>query len=275
MEISIITAVRNGARTIQNCLTAVRCQTVPAEHIVIDACSTDGTLDLLAAEKNPLLKFVSESDQGLYDAMNKGIALAKGDIIGILNCDDFYAHAQALERVLEVFNQAGGQSCYGDLLYVRAPERNGSARNGRIEVSEGVFRLHGERKVRFWCAGPISPRAFYWGWMPPHPAFFVRRSVYERIGKYRLDFGTAADYEFMLRALVKNGISTRYIPEVLVKMLAGGLSNVSLANRWKANRYDRQAWSMNDLRPYPWTLFLKPARKLSQWARAGASESPI
>ena len=111
----------------------------------------------------------------------------------------------------------------------------------------------------------MSARAFHWGWMPPHPTFFVRRTVYQQHGQFRLDLGTSADYELMLRLLVKHRITTRYLPQVLVKMLVGGVSNASMRNRLRANRNDRRAWSVNGLRPYPWTLWLKPMRKLGQW----------
>jgi hypothetical protein len=106
---------------------------------------------------------------------------------------------------------------------------------------------------------------FYWGWMPPHPTFFVRRRVYERHGGFRLDLGSAADYEFMLRVMVKHRIRTVYLPRVLVRMRVGGASNVTVGNRVRANRMDREAWRVNGLRPYGWTLWMKPLRKVPQW----------
>jgi glycosyltransferase len=122
-----------------------------------------------------------------------------------------------------------------------------------------------EKVVRVWRSGGFAPGKFYWGWMPPHPTFFVRRSVYQRLGGFNLDLGSAADYELMLRFLVRHRLKTAYIPEVLVKMRTGGISNRSLLNRLKANRMDRRAWEVNGLRPYPWTLPLKPLRKIGQW----------
>jgi glycosyltransferase len=263
--ISVVTVVRNGAATIVNCLESVRQQTTPAEHIVIDGQSTDGTLDLLreGQSSSPYLTFISEADKGLYDAMSKGIFRAKGDIVGQLNSDDFYASDRVLEWVVQAFADPTVESCYGDLLYVR---RTGAGEpRARIENAEGEFRLSDERVVRRWRAGSGSPRAFYWGWMPPHPTFFVRRSVYERHGMFRLDLGTAADYELMLRLLLKHRITTCYIPQVLVKMMLGGVSNSSVRNRLRANRNDRRSWAVNGLKPYPWTLLMKPLRKLSQW----------
>jgi hypothetical protein len=139
---------------------------------------------------------------------------------------------------------------YGDLVY--------------------VDREDTERVVRYWKSGDYHPRRFYWGWMPPHPAFFVRRSVYSNYGLFDLEQGSAADYELMLRFLLKYGIRPAYLPEVLVKMRRGGMSNATLANRLRANRLDRRAWVVNELQPYPWTLWMKPARKLGQWVRKGS-----
>jgi glycosyltransferase len=122
-----------------------------------------------------------------------------------------------------------------------------------------------ERVLRRWRPGSHGPRSFYWGWMPPHPTFFVRRELYHRFGGFRTDLASAADYELMLRFLVRHQVRATYIPEVLVKMRVGGVSTASVRNRWRANRMDRQAWKVNGLRPYPWTLWLKPLRKVGQW----------
>ena len=136
-------------------------------------------------------------------------------------------------------------SCYGDLEY--------------------VDKENTDRVIRRWKAGTYKSNNWYWGWMPPHPTFFVRRSIYEKHGGYRLDLGTAADYELMLRFLLKHQISTVYIPQVLIKMRTGGVSNISLINRINAHRMDRKAWKVNGLKPYPWTIPLKPIRKVGQW----------
>jgi len=266
MRISIITVVRNSAATIENCLLSVSGQTVPAEHIVVDGQSTDGTLELLAQAqiRNPQLQVISEPDKGMYDAMRKGIERASGDVIGCLNADDFYANTRVLERISGLFADPEVHTCYGDLVYIRGPGRDGP--RVKVRQVDSQFRLPGENIVRRWRAGVMSPQAFYWGWMPPHPTFFVRRNVYQEHGLFRLDLGTAADYELMLRFLVKHRVTTRYIPEVLVKMLVGGVSNASFRNRLRANRYDRKAWTVNGLKPYPWTLVLKPVRKVGQWS---------
>ncbi len=244
-SISIITAAYNAAMTIAGCIESIHGQSFPAECIIVDGGSTDGTLEVVERYRSRLAKVVSEPDRGIYDAMNKGISLATGDVIGILNADDFYASEHALSRVAGIFSNARIDSCYGDLLYVHP------ANTSKI--------------TRTWRSGPFRERSFYWGWMPPHPTFFVRRSVYERYGIFNLALGSAADYELMLRFLVKNKITSAYLPEVLVKMRTGGVSNASLGNRLRANRMDRMAWEVNGLKPYPWTTAMKPLRKLGQF----------
>ena len=215
------------------------------EHIVIDGGSTDGTLDIINKYQSGIAKLVSERDDGIYDAMNKGIGFATGEVIGILNADDFYPDSGVLEKVAQVFENEDIESCYGDLEYVDAVD------TGKV--------------IRYWRSGPYHVNKFYSGWMPPHPTFFVRRSVYQKYGLFNLTLGSAADYELMLRFLVKHRITTAYIPEVIVKMRTGGVSNASIKNRISANRMDRKAWSVNGLRPYPWTLFFKPLRKVHQF----------
>jgi len=242
---SLVTATYNSASLVSSCLSSVQSQPFSVEHIIIDGASVDTTL--VAVRSFPhVAKIISEPDQGIYDAMNKGIALATGDVVGILNSDDFYADSQVLERVARIFADPSVDSCYGDLQYV-TPDAT--------------------TVVRHWKAGQMHERSFYWGWMPPHPTFFVRRSVYEQFGLFNLNLGSAADYELMLRFLVKNRITTAYIPYVLVKMRTGGASNASLQNRLKANAMDRKAWSVNGLNPYPWTIIAKPLRKIGQFFR--------
>ena len=214
-KLSVVTVVYNGAGTIEQCIKSVHGQNYKnIEHIIVDGSSTDGTLEIIKKYNSILGAVVSESDNGIFDAMNKGIGLASGDIVGILNSDDFYADNQILSRVAGVFNNQDVDSCYGDLQY--------------------VDRANTDSIIRHWKSKSYSEKLFYRGWMPPHPTFFVRRGVYERYGVFNLNLGTAADYELMLRFLLKNGISTHYIPEVLVRMRTGGQSNVSILNRIKA-----------------------------------------
>ncbi len=245
--ISIITPVFNAKDTLRDCIESVLSQDYSVEYIIVDGGSTDGTTDIIAEYASRLAHLISEPDRNSYDAANKGIALATGDVIGILAADDIYAHGEVVSKVAAAF-ELDVDACYGDLVY--------------------VDRRNTTKVTRYWKAGAYERKLFYNGWMPPHPTFFVRRSMYEKYGMFRLDQGTAADYELMLRFLFKAGITAAYVPEVLVKMRAGGSSGMSLRNRIKANRYDRRAWKLNGLRPKPWTLLLKPLSKLSQYYHA-------
>ncbi|MEA2116725.1 MAG: glycosyltransferase family 2 protein [Thermodesulfobacteriota bacterium] len=263
-DISIITATFNAETTVRHCLDSVQNQQgVTVEHIIIDGGSKDRTLDMVR-ESGHVVKVISEPDNGIYDAMNKGVKLAGGDIVGILNADDFYAAEDTLAAVVGAFSDPEVDACYGDLVYVDNSKSSvGSWRSavggGRLE-SDDAFKV-----IRYWKSGGFDPRKFYWGWMPPHPTFFVRRDLYDKYGVFNLELGSAADYEIMLRFLVKCGVKAAYLPEVLVKMRTGGVSNASIKNRLAANRMDRKAWQVNGLRPYPWTLWMKPARKVGQW----------
>jgi len=245
LRLSIITATYNASETLHDCLECIAKQSVDVEHILVDGASTDSSMKIIDAHKERLAHVVSEPDEGIYDAMNKGLKLASGDVIGILNADDFYSSGDTLVKVLGIFDEPDIEACYGDLVYVDG---------------QNIDKI-----VRFWRSGNFNLNKFYWGWMPPHPTFFVRRSVYERYGFFNLELGSAADYEIMLRFLLKHQVKVAYIPEVLVHMRTGGVSNVSLRNRMKANQMDRMAWKVNGLRPYPWTLWGKPVRKLKQW----------
>jgi glycosyltransferase involved in cell wall biosynthesis len=245
MKFSIITATFNSAATVRDTLTSIRQQDYPEiEHIIVDGLSSDDTLDIVAAFPH-VERVLSEKDKGIYDAMNKGIRLATGDVIGILNSDDVYTDAAVLSAVATAFSDPAVMTVYADLQYVHPDDP------GRIQ--------------RTWTTGPFRKGNFYYGWMPPHPTFFVRREVYAKTGLFNTDLQSAADYELMLRILLKHGLSAHYIPRVIVKMRAGGMSNASLRNRLRANKEDRLAWKLNGLRPYFFTLYLKPLRKITQF----------
>lgn len=244
--ISIITPVFNGADTISDCLASIDRQScLPFEHIIINGNSTDKTAEIINSFDRPYRRVITEPDKGIYDAMNKGIKLAAGDIIGILNADDFYPTDDILFSVKKIFDNKKINSCYGDLLYVDADNT--------------------DRIIRNWKSGSFHLKKFLSGWMVPHPTFFVRRYIYEEFGYFNLELGSAADYEIMIRFLVKHRITTTYLEKIIVKMRIGGASNKSIFSRLKANRMDRKAWEINGIRPYPWTVFLKPIRKIGQW----------
>lgn len=247
--ISIITACYNASDTLVDCLGSLESQTYPFEHVIVDGCSSDASMSVVEKFKTANTRIVSEPDSGVYDAMNKGLSLARGQVIGFLNADDSYADPEVLASVAEVFADPQVDSCYGDLVYVE--------------------RMQPNRIVRCWRSGRCHWRRWYWGYMVPHPTFFVRKTIYERYGGFLLDLGSAADYELMLRFLVRYKISTRYIPRVLIRMKTGGLSNRSLAARVSAHQMDHRAWAENGLRPYPWTLLCKPIRKVPQWFQRG------
>jgi glycosyltransferase involved in cell wall biosynthesis len=244
-RISIITVTYNSAATVAQTLQCIKGQDYPEiEHIVIDGLSGDGTLDIVRDFPH-VAKVISEKDQGIYDAMNKGIALATGEVIGILNSDDIYADDRVLSSVAAIFEDEKVDACYADLQYVEQHDLS--------------------KVIRTWKTGGYSREAFYWGWMPPHPTFFVRRKVYDQVGLFNTLLKSSADYEMILRIMMKHKIKACYIPRVIVKMRAGGMSNATFWNRLRANKEDRLAWKLNGLHPYFFTLYMKPLRKLPQF----------
>jgi glycosyltransferase involved in cell wall biosynthesis len=245
MKISIITATYNSAATVRDTLTCIASQQHPnIEHIIVDGVSKDNTLAIVG-EFSHIAKTISEKDKGIYDAMNKGVQLATGEVIGILNSDDFYTNAEVLTKVAVAFNDPAVEAVYGDLQYVKADNT--------------------DIVTRTWKSGMFKKKNLYYGWMPPHPTFFVRRHVYEKCGLFNTTLRSAADYELMLRVLLKFNTRVQYIPEVLVKMRAGGMSNASLKNRLRANKEDAMAWKLNGLKPYFFTMWFKPLRKVLQF----------
>lgn len=245
MKISIITAAYNSSATIRDTLESIANQQHNnIEHIIIDGLSKDNTLAIVK-EYPHVAKIVSEKDKGIYDAMNKGLKIATGEVIGILNSDDFYANQSVLQKIAEAFDKNNADAVYGDLQYVKQNDV--------------------QAVTRTWKAGNFRKKSFYFGWMPPHPSFFVRRAVYDKVGIFNTSLRSAADYELMLRILLKNDMQVAYVPEVLVKMRAGGMSNASFRNRLKANNEDREAWKINGLKPYFFTTWLKPIRKITQF----------
>lgn len=246
MKVSIITITYNSAETIEDTIQSVLSQDYPnIEYIIVDGASKDSTLEIVNRYRSSISKIISERDKGIYDAMNKGVTLATGDVIGILNSDDFYADSKVISDIVRTMQAANSDACYADLVYV-----------DRVETS---------KVIRSWKSGEYRHGDFLRGWMPPHPTFFVKRTLYERHGLYSLELKSAADYELMLRFIHKHGVSMAYLPRVITKMRAGGQSNVTIKNRWKANKEDRLAWKMNGLQPGFLTLLRKPLSKLIQY----------
>ena len=249
MTFSIITACFNASSTITDTLQSIANQSHPnIEHIIIDGASFDDTLNIVRQFPH-VSTCISEKDGGIYDAMNKGIKLAKGDVVGILNADDVYANNDIISKVAALFEDESVEAVYGDLVF--------------------VDQLQTNKIKRTWIAGTYHYRQFYNGWMPPHPTFFVRRSLYEKFGNFNTTLTSAADYELMLRFLLKHKVKLAYLPEIMVHMRQGGKSTASIKNRLIANKEDHLAWKINALKPRPFTLILKPLRKIKQFITYG------
>ncbi|MEJ7820908.1 MAG: glycosyltransferase family 2 protein [Chitinophagaceae bacterium] len=228
MKVSVITVCYNSSATIETTIKSVLVQTYSnREYIIVDGGSTDGTLDII--KKYPLLKVVSESDRGVYDAMNKGIRLATGDVIGILNSDDIYQDNEVLSDVVTRFNSNSALDIlYGDLVYVKKNDTN--------------------KVVRKWESKSYFKNFFEYGNVPPHPTLFVKKHVYKEVGFFNIRYKLAADYEFMLRVFKKHRFESKYINRVMVKMRLGGATNKSLKNILNGNKEILCAWRNNGLK---------------------------
>jgi len=217
LKISIITVTHNCELVLSDCLNSVASQKYKnIEHIIVDNASNDGTISLLNSKRDQFALLVSEKDKGIYDAMNKGIKLATGDIIGFLNSDDFYTHNEVISRVVREFKKKTSlEACYSDLVYVNK------------YLTSKIVRYVKSRKFK--------KGLFLKGWCPPHPTFFVRKSIYEKYGNFNLSYSLASDVELMIRFLEIYKIKSNYIPEVWVKMRVGGTTNKSLKNIFMQN----------------------------------------
>jgi glycosyltransferase involved in cell wall biosynthesis len=243
-RITIVTAVFNRERTVADAIDSVRTQTYEhVEHVVVDGASTDGTLSSIEALRSPSMRVVSEPDDGIYDAVNKGMALATGDVLGLVHSDDLLADEAVLADVAAAFDDPAVDAVYGDLEYV-------SGENP-------------DRVVRYWRAGEFSMGRLRYGWMPPHPTLFVRRRVIERHGVYDTRYRIAADYDAVLRWFAA-GIEVRYVPRVLVRMRLGGESNASLRKVLRKSSEDYRALRSSGVGGAG-TLLLKNAVKLPQF----------
>ena len=246
MKVSIITTCFNSEKTIEKTIVSVLSQDYSdIEYIIIDGDSKDNTISKVRKYENKINIILSEKDSGMYYAMNKGISLASGDLIGILNSDDVFLNKNVISKVVKSIKLNSSDSVYGDLIYCNAKDKI----------------------VRYWKSGFCNIKKFKFGWMPPHPTFFVKKNIYNDLGLFNVDFKSAADYELMLRLLYKNKINVSYVPEVLVKMKIGGKSNKSLKNRLIANLEDKKAWDVNNIKRPFYTQYLKPLLKIPQYLK--------
>ena len=244
LKISLITVTLNAEKTLDRCIRSVIAQNYPdIEHIIIDGGSTDGTSRIIDEYKTHIDLFISEPDKGIYDAMNKGIEKATGQVIGILNADDFFAADDVLSSIATAFQTNDTAIVYGNLDYVDPQDKI----------------------IRKWYSGAYKEGLFNWGWMPPHPTFYCKRSVFKQLGKYDLQYDTAADYELMLRFIHLNKVTVHYLNKTLVKMGLGGVSNKNYRNRLKAWRFDLRAMRNNGVVFPLLCIALKPLRKIVQF----------
>ena len=228
MKVSVITVCFNSVSTIRDTLISVAGQTHPdIEHIIIDGQSTDGTLEIVTQYSARIAKVLSEPDLGIYDAMNKGIRVATGDVIAFLNADDIYANSDAIARVVRTFEMETLDAVFGDVMFYRHDRP-----------------LH---PLRRYSSEHFRPARIAWGWMPAHPALFLKREVFDRVGPFRTDYHIAGDFEFVARAFYNSGLRYRYISEVLVNMSMGGVSTGGLRNTALLNREVLRACRENSI----------------------------
>ena len=226
LKISIITVSYNSSKTIRETIHSVLGQDYPdIEYIIIDGQSTDGTQEIIKSYGSKISKFISEKDKGLYDAMNKGIDMSTGDIVGIINSDDLYANSGVISRIASEFNNRELDVVYGDLYYFKT----------------GLP----DNPLRYYRGGVFSLKRVSYGLMPPHPTFFIKKSVYERFGKFDIQYSLSADFDLILRFLGVHKVLFKYIPEVLVKMRTGGKSTSSLKRTMIMNREDLHSCKKN------------------------------
>ena len=246
MKISIITVTFNSEETLEDTITSVADQVYnDVEHIVIDGGSSDGTLEILDKYKDKLSKIVSEEDDGIYDAMNKGIGLATGEVIGFLNSDDFFSGTEVLSSIAKAFQDPQVQACHADLVYVDSDDP------GKV--------------VRYWKSQEYKAGLFEKGWMPAHPTFYVRSSVYRQYGIFDTQYKFHSDMELTARFFIKGEIKTLYLPEVWVKMRTGGTTNKTIKNIIRGNMESYRACKNLGLKLTPFYFFTKFVMRIPQF----------
>jgi glycosyltransferase involved in cell wall biosynthesis len=248
MKISIITVVYNNQSTINDAIKSILNQDYPnIEYIIIDGNSTDGTIEKIQKYKDHITHFVSEPDKGIYDAMNKGLKLATGDIIGILNSDDFYVNDNIISEIINEFEDKKVDLIFGDIVFVKPENLN--------------------KITRYYSSKDFHPDKFAWGWMPGHPSCFLKREIYEKYGYFKTDYKIAADYEILTRFMAKHGISYSYIPKVFVKMRTGGVSSANLKSNCILNQEIVRACRENGIKTNMPKVLLKYFTKIFQLIR--------
>jgi glycosyltransferase involved in cell wall biosynthesis len=245
--VSVITVSYNSITTIKDTINSVLAQTYPdIEFIIVDGSSTDGTVELIRSFGNRITKFVSEPDKGVYDAINKGIRLATGDIVGILNSDDFFYDNTVIEKVSECLNHENTDAVFGDVQFFN-PSKPGNI-------------------VRYYSSGNFKTSKFKFGFMPAHPSFYVKRELFEKFGYYKIDYKIAADYELILRFLLINNIKYKYLEMPFVSMRTGGLSNRSFRSNFTLNKEILRACNENGVKTNYFYIYSKYFRKIFEFS---------
>ena len=254
MKVSIITVTYNSEKYLSDCIQSVRQQNYKnIEHIIIDGKSTDKTIRIIRDHAEHITCWISETDRGMYDAINKGIKMATGDVIGVLNSDDMFASADVVRSIVDCFTTTHVDSVYGDLVYVD-PENT-------------------QKIVRFWKGVSYKRYRFRYGWMPAHPTFYIRRELVSKYGFYENHYYTAADYEFMARYLYKHKVTSMYMDQMIIKMRNGGISNSNFLGRFRANRRDYLAMKKNNI-PFSFLVsIMKPLIKIPQFKNHFSQQS--
>lgn len=248
MKISLITATYNSASSIASAITSLKQQNFQnVEWIIVDGASKDETVTIIKNGFNGNLKITSEKDSGIYDALNKGIAMATGDIVGFMHSDDFLASNDILSKIITVFQEKKVDGVYGDLQYVD---------------KENTSKI-----IRYWKSKAFTPKLLNQGWMPAHPTLFLKKEVYEKHGLFNLDYKIAADYDFMLRIFKEPDLKFKYLPEVITKMRVGGASNRSLKNIKLKSSEDLRALRANGIKNPYLVLAQKNFSKLGQFVK--------
>lgn len=249
-KVSIITVSYNSVETIQDTIESVLSQDYPSiEYIIVDGGSSDGTMEIVNQYTGRISKIVSEPDDGIYDAMNKGIELATGDFVGILNSDDVYTDSSVIKDVVDRLIETKADCIYADLFFVARNDVN--------------------KRVRYCTSKNFSISKFRWGWMVPHPTFFVKRSCYEKFGLYKMGYRVSADFELLVRFMLREGISCTRLPRCIVKMRDGGISTSGFWWRVHQNYEIVRACRENGVYTNILFVLLKTPRKLLEYFRQG------